>query len=102
MKGAEDLDIRAADGGAILTVKVVPGASRDQVTGVLGDALKVATSAAPEKGKANAAVARILAEALGLDRRAVRLHAGQTRPRKEFFLSGLTPEEVRQRVQRCR
>ena len=100
MKGAANLDIRPADGGAILAAKVVPGASRDEVAGVLGDALKVATSAAPEKGKANAAVARILAKALGLDRRAVCLHAGQTRPRKEFFLSGLTVEDVRRRVRR--
>jgi uncharacterized protein YggU (UPF0235/DUF167 family) len=100
MKGAAGLDIRPAEGGAILAVKVVPGASRDRVAGVLGDALKVATSTAPEKGKANAAVARILAEALDLDPRAVRLHAGRTRPRKEFFLSGLAVEDVRRRVER--
>jgi hypothetical protein len=98
MKDVERLDIRQAGGGAILAVKVVPGASRDKVIGVLGDCLKVATSAPAEKGKANAAVARILAEALGLDRRAVSLHAGPASPRKAFLLAGVTPEEVRQRL----
>ena len=98
MKGAEGLSIRPVPAGAILSVKVVPGASRDRIAGVLGDALKVATSTAPEKGKANAAVAGILAEALGLHRRDVRLHAGQTNPRKEFLVSGLSAAEVRRRL----
>lgn len=100
MRRAEDLSIRDTPAGAVLAVKVVPGASRDRIAGVLGEALKVATSAPAEKGKANAAVARLLAEALGLDRRDVRLCAGRTNPRKEFLLSGLSAEEVRRRL--CR
>ena len=76
-------------------MKVVPGASRDRVVGVLGDALKVATSAAPEKGKANAAVAAILARALGVDPRAVQLVSGATSPRKEFRISAASAEQVR-------
>ena len=98
MKDADKLSLRDAVGGAILAVKVVPGASRDRIAGVLGDALKVATSTAPEKGKANAAVAKIIAKALGLDARAVTLHAGQTNPRKEFLLAGLTAGEARERL----
>ena len=100
MKNAEDLSIRDTPAGAVLAVKVVPGCSRDRVAGVLGETLKVATSAAPEKGKANAAVARILAKALSLDRRDVRLCAGRTHPRKEFLLSGLSADEVRRRLGR--
>ena len=65
---------------------------------VLGDALKVATSTAPERGKANLAVAKIIAKALGLDARAVTLHAGQTNPRKEFLLAGLSAGEARERL----
>ena len=100
MKDADKLSLRdaPAGGGAILAVKVVPGASRDRIAGVLGDCLKVATSAAPEKGKANAAIARILAAALDLDARSVRLHAGQTNPRKEFLLAGISACEARRRL----
>ena len=98
MKDADKLNIRPGAGGAILAVKVVPGASRDRIAGVLGDCLKVATSSPPEKGKANAAVAAILAKALGLDRRAVFLHAGPANPRKEFLIAGLSVEELCRRL----
>jgi len=101
MKNVAGLSIRETPDGAVLAVKVVPGSSRDRIAGVLGETLKVATSAAPEKGKANAAVARLLAKALSLDRRDVRLCAGRKHPRKEFLLSGLSADEARRRLGRC-
>ncbi len=54
-------------GPALITlkVKVVPGASRTQLSGWLGDMLKVRVSAPPEKGKANAAVEALLARDVG-------------------------------------
>ena len=98
MKGAENVKLRADADGTAVAVKVVPGASRDRVVGVLGDCLKIATSAAAEKGKANAAVARTLAASLDIDRRDVILIAGQTNPRKEFLIRGAAPDEVRRRL----
>jgi len=98
MNGAENVKLRAEADGTVVAVKVVPGASRDRVVGVLGDCLKVATSAAAEKGKANAAVTRTLAAALDVNRRDVVLVAGQTNPRKEFLISGTAPTEVRRRL----
>ena len=101
MKGVDSLSVRDSDGGAVLSVKVVPGASRDRIAGALGEALKVTTSAAPEKGKANAAVARTLAEALGVDPRRVELVAGATGPRKQFRIRGLTAEALRRALGTC-
>jgi len=99
MKDADRIDIRDAAGGCIIAVKVVPGSSRDRIMGVLGDRLKVAASAPPEKGKANAAAAGTLAEALGVDRRSVELLSGPRSPRKEFRIAGLSAQTVRQRLQ---
>lgn len=74
----------------LLNVKVVPGSSRSKVAGWLGDALKVQTSAAPERGKANAAVIELLADFLQIKESQIELIAGQTNPRKQFRISGLT------------
>jgi len=96
MKALETLAVRDVEGGCVLPVKVVPGSSRDKVAGVLGDCLKTTTSAAAEKGKANAAVARILARTLGIDKRRVELVAGATHPRKEFRIAGLSAGRLRE------
>ena len=88
------MDLRETSGGAVIPVKVVPGSSRDRIVGVLGDCLKIATSQPAEKGKANQAVADILAKALGVRKRDVTLVSGPTNPRKEFRIAGLTTEQV--------
>lgn len=81
-------------GGVEIRVKVVPGASRDRIAGLLGDALKVQVSAAPERGKANAAVEALLAKALGVDARSVKVVSGLTSPRKVVRVMGVSAERV--------
>ncbi len=76
---SDDLEIR---------VKAVPGARRDEIVGLLGDRLKVRVSAPPEGGRANAAIAACLAEALGVAPRAVELEHGATSPQKTFVVRG--------------
>lgn len=96
MRGIDRLDIREDASGAVLAVKVVPGASRDKLAGAHGDCLKITAAAPPEKGKANAAVGRILAEALGVSCRCVQLRSGARSARKEFHVEGLSADAVRQ------
>ncbi|HEB89587.1 MAG TPA: DUF167 domain-containing protein [Deltaproteobacteria bacterium] len=81
-----------------LTVKVVPGASRDEIAGWLEESLKIRVVAPPEKGKANSAVEKLLAGALGLSRRAVRVVSGATSQRKTLEISGLSLDEIRSKL----
>lgn len=81
-----------------LRLKVVARSSRGHVAGWVGETLKVCVTAPPERGKANAAVEEILADALGLPRGAVRLTSGLTSSRKIVEISGLEPMEVRRRL----
>jgi len=81
-----------------LAVKVVPKASRDGVAGWLGDALKVCVTAPPERGKANAAVERVVADALGVPRDRVRVVAGHAAPRKVVEIDGVEDADVRARL----
>jgi uncharacterized protein len=82
----------------VLSVKVVPGASRDRVAGRHGDGIKIQTSAPPEAGKANAAVARILAQFLNLKPAQVQLISAPANPRKQFRISGLTPAQLAEKL----
>ncbi len=75
----------------ILFVKVVPGSSRDRVVAKYGDAIKVQVSAPPEKGKANQAVAQVLADFFGIKPSQVELISGAGHPRKQFRITGLNP-----------
>jgi uncharacterized protein (TIGR00251 family) len=74
---------------ARLRVKVVPGSSRDQIVGWLGDALKIKVAAPPEKGKANEAVIALVAERLGVARGAVEIVAGHSAATKELAIAGV-------------
>lgn len=84
---------------AMFSVKVVPGASSDSIVGWLGDDLKVRVSAPPEKGKANAAVGKLLATTLRLAKDQVRIVSGQSSPRKVFEVVGLSEEELREKLE---
>jgi hypothetical protein len=72
-----------------LRVKVVPGASRDQIAGILGDRLKIRTATAPEAGRANKSVTALLADWLGIPSRRIELLSGQSNPEKTFLASGI-------------
>ncbi len=98
MDNVEQIDIRTATGGVIIPVKVVSGSSRDKVVGVLGDLLKITTSAPPEKGKANTAITKIIAKALCVDHKSVTLTSGPASVRKEFRVDGISPDTLRQKL----
>ncbi len=92
------MKIDERNGSVFLRVKVVPNASRTAVAGVLGDALKVTVAQPPEAGKANQAVAQLLAQALNVPQRAVRLVSGPSHSRKTFEIDGLTAALARERL----
>jgi uncharacterized protein (TIGR00251 family) len=86
----------------LLHVKVVPGSSRDRVAGRYGEGIKVQTSAPPEGGKANAAVANILAQFLGIRSSQVALVSAPANPRKQFRISGLSPAQLAEKLANLR
>lgn len=90
--------LRARQDGTEVPVKAVPNASRDRVVGPYGDRLKVTVAAPPEAGKANERITALLARALAVPARAVRLVAGAAAPAKTFVVQGLSPAQVAERL----
>jgi uncharacterized protein (TIGR00251 family) len=82
-----------------LSVKVVPKSSKNAIVGWVGEALKICVTAPPEKGKANAAVESVLAEALGVPAACVRIVTGHGSPRKVVEIEGLEEMDVRERLE---
>jgi uncharacterized protein (TIGR00251 family) len=71
-------------------VVVAPRSSRPSLGPVVGDRLRVAVTAPPVDGKANAAVVQVLAEALGVPRTAIDIVRGETGRRKTLRIRGVT------------
>jgi uncharacterized protein (TIGR00251 family) len=78
------MSVRIEQSGSdvLLWVKAVPGASRDEVAGRLGERFKVRVAAAAEGGKANKAICRLIARTLSVKPIDVTIEAGQTQPEK--------------------
>jgi hypothetical protein len=83
---------------ARLSVKVVPGASRNRVAGRYGQGIKVQVAAAAERGKANAAVIEVLAAALGVRANQIELVQGHAQPRKVFQINGVERAELEAKI----
>lgn len=75
----------------LLPVKVVPGSRREEIVGWLGERLKVKVAAPPEDGKANEALCRAIASALGFSARGVSVVSGHSRAEKVVRIEGATP-----------
>ena len=90
------IDLVATADGVILPVQAHPGARKNAVTGEHAGRLKVSVTDAPEKGKANQALIRLLAKALGIKRSQITLLAGQSSSQKKFLITGLDVSGLRQ------
>ena len=87
------VDVRGAS--IRLQVHIQPRASRTEIVGTHGSALKVRLLAPPVDGAANEALVALLADRLGIPRRAVRIAAGASSRAKTVELDGTTEAAVR-------
>lgn len=84
--------------GASFLVKAHAGSRRDGAAGVHDGMLKVEVTTAPEKGKANRAIAKLLARELGVAVADIELLSGDTNPKKRFGVRGMTAETLREKL----
>jgi len=86
--------------GVILPVRAHAGARKNGILGEHNGMLRVAVTAAPEKGKANRAIIAVLSDALETPKSSIELVAGETSPQKRFLIAGADAEQLRRRIER--
>lgn len=88
------IDITPHPAGVTIAVRAQPGARRNEVAGIRERMLLVRVTQAPEKGKANKAIAEVIAKSIGLRRSQVELISGETSRQKRFLIRNLTIDEL--------
>jgi uncharacterized protein len=86
--------LHETSGGTLLSVKLQPRASKNEISGPLGDELKIKVTAPPVDAAANQALIELLADTLDCPRGRVELIRGHKSRHKTVKLHGFTPEEV--------
>ena len=93
------ISIRDTPSGATFQVKVHPRARKNAITGVLGDALKLALTAPPVEGRANDACIAFFADLLNVPRSSVTIAAGESSRQKLVRVAGLSAAQVHETLQ---
>lgn len=96
----QEIEVFQARGGARLRLRVKTNARRERLVGGYGGALKIEVNVAPERGKANEAVLRLLADELGMPRRALEITSGLSSQDKIVAITGVDGAEIATRLER--
>ena len=83
---------------ARIRVRLTPRAARDEIMDWQSDVLRVRVTAPPVEGRANAALERLLAKALGLPKSTVRVVSGERAREKTVAIEGASQDEVLARL----
>jgi uncharacterized protein (TIGR00251 family) len=88
------LEILERDGAAIFPVRVQPRASKDEIAGEMGGALKVRLCAPAVENRANEALIEFLAQLLKTQKSAVRILSGDRSRTKRLEIRGVTAQQI--------
>ena len=84
------------DGSILLKLHVQPRSSKNQMTGLYNDALKLCLTSPPVDGKANKAVIAFLAKLLHLPKSAVTIKTGLQSREKQVIITNCDEIKIRQ------
>lgn len=88
------LETQEREGAVIFSVRVQPRASKDEIAGEMGGALKVRLRAPAVEDRANEALVEFLAELLKTSRSAVRILSGERSRTKRIEIRGVTRQQI--------
>ena len=88
------LEVEEREGAVTFSMRVQPRASKDEIAGEMGGALKVRLRAPAIEDRANEALVEFLAQLLKRPRSAVRILSGERSRTKRIEIEGVTRQQV--------
>ena len=95
MTSGPELKITERDGAVQFPVRVQPRSSRLGIVGLYGTSLKICVHAPPVDGAANAEIIAVLAKALKIPRRDIRIVSGEASRNKVVEVRGINSVTIR-------
>jgi uncharacterized protein len=92
------IEIKEKAGGVQFAIRVIPGASKNEVVGIQDGALKIKLTAPPVEGKANKACIDFLTRLLGMRRSALAIASGEKSRKKIVTIDGMNLRELEERL----
>ncbi|MCK4533878.1 MAG: YggU family protein [Syntrophobacterales bacterium] len=88
------IPVSETENGVVFNIRVIPRASRCELAGVQGDALKIRITAPPVEGVANKECIRFLSDMLGVKRSKIKIIAGHKSKNKKVSISGISRKDI--------
>lgn len=92
------LDVVTTNTGVILSIRTLPHSRKNRIIGEYGSRLKLAVTAAAEKGRANKAVRELLADTLHISESCIHIISGESSQDKRVMIEGLTSEDLKSQL----
>ena len=94
------INCRQTEWGVEFSVKASPGSRKTEIRGVVEGALKISVTAVAEKGKANAAVIKLLSKELRISKQRFELKSGATSKLKKLIVRDVSLNTFEQNLNR--
>lgn len=88
------IPVSETENGVVFNIRVIPRASRCELAGVQGDALKIRIAAPPVEGAANKECIKFLSDMLGVKKSQIKIISGHKSKNKKFSISGISRKEI--------
>lgn len=86
--------------GMTISLRIVPRASKNEISGVIDDTLKIRLQAPPVESKANKALIKFLAKKLDTPKRNITILSGNTSRNKCVLIKDVSEKDVTESLQK--
>ena len=81
--------------GILLKIKAVPNSSKNEICGLIGDALKIKIKAPALENKANEELVKFLSKLLKIPKSAITIKSGDTSKLKTLYINGCSIDKIK-------